>query len=138
MVTDAWNGYHSVPLRKSDWHLTTFITPFGYWHYTRAPEGFLSSGDGYNHCFDAVLSTFECKEHCIDDTIHHDIDLEQHWWRTIDLLTLSDELPLCWILTNFSSQREALTLQASGYLTQPLSPYQNTSVQSESFPPQIP
>ena len=30
-VTDAWNGYHSVPLRESDRHLTTFITPFGRW-----------------------------------------------------------------------------------------------------------
>ena len=34
-VTDAWNGYHSVPLRESDRHLTTFITPFGRWRYTR-------------------------------------------------------------------------------------------------------
>ena len=33
-VTDAWNGYHSVPLRMSDRHLTTFITPFGRWRYT--------------------------------------------------------------------------------------------------------
>ena len=47
-VTDAWNGYHSVPLRESDRHLTTFITPFGRWRYTRAPQGYLSSGDGYN------------------------------------------------------------------------------------------
>ena len=23
-VTDSWNGYHGVPLRESDWHLTTF------------------------------------------------------------------------------------------------------------------
>ncbi|KAK3755453.1 hypothetical protein QZH41_007877 [Actinostola sp. cb2023] len=45
-VTDAWNGYHSVPLRESDRHLTTFITPFGRWRYMRAPQGFLSSGDG--------------------------------------------------------------------------------------------
>ena len=45
-VTDAWNCYHSVPLRQSDRHLTTFITPFGWWRYTRAPQGFLSSGDG--------------------------------------------------------------------------------------------
>jgi hypothetical protein len=27
------------------------------------------------------------KERCVDDTIHYDTDLEQHWWRTIDLLT---------------------------------------------------
>ena len=85
-VTDAWNGYHSVPLRQSDRHLTTFITPFGRWRYTRAPQGFLSSGDGYNRRFDAVLSTFERKERCVDDTIHYDTDLQQHWWRTIDLL----------------------------------------------------
>ena len=86
-VTDAWNGYHSVPLRESDRHLTTFITPFGRWRYTRAPQGFLSSGDGYNRRFDAVLADFERKERCVDDTVHYDDDLEQHWWRTIDFLT---------------------------------------------------
>ena len=85
-VTDAWNGYHSVPLRESDRHLTTFITPFGRWRYTRAPQGFLSSGDGYNRRFAAVLEDFPRKERCVDDTIHYDQDLEKHWWRTIDFL----------------------------------------------------
>ena len=86
-VTDAWNGYHSIPLRESDCHLTTFITPFGRWRYTKAPQGFLSSGDGYNRRFDAVISNFERKERCVDDTVHYDSDLAQHWWRTIDFLT---------------------------------------------------
>ena len=88
-VTDAWNGYHSVPLRESDRHLTTFITPFGRYRYTRAPQGFLSSGDGYNRRFDAILSTFEKKERCVDDTCHFDNlnDLEGHWRRTIDFLS---------------------------------------------------
>ena len=87
-VTDAWNGYHSVPLRDSDRHLTIFITPFGCWRYTRAPQGFLSSGDRYNRHFDAVLPEFERKECCVNDTVHYDTDLEQHWWRrTIDFLT---------------------------------------------------
>ena len=87
-VTDAWNGYHSVPLREADRHLTTFITPYGRWRYARAPQGFLSSGDGYNRRFDAILSDFERKERCVDDTIHYDTDteLEAHWWRTIELL----------------------------------------------------
>ena len=87
-VTDAWNGYHSVPLRESDRHLTTFITPFGRWRYTRAPQGFVSSGDGYNRRFDKILSSFQRKERCVDDTIHYDTDLETHWWRTIDFLSL--------------------------------------------------
>ena len=85
-TTDAWNGYHSCALRASDRHLTTFITPFGRWRYLRAPQGFLSSGDGYNRRFDAILSNFERKERVIDDTVHYDDDLETHWWRTIEFL----------------------------------------------------
>ena len=87
-VTDAWNGYHSVPLRNCDSHLTTFITPFGRWRYNRAPQGFLSSGDGYNRRFEAILADFMRKERCVDDTIYYDNDLETHWWRTIDFLIL--------------------------------------------------
>ena len=87
-VSDAWNGYHSVPLRVSDRHLTTFITPFGRFRYTRAPQGFLSSGDGYNRRFSAVLSGFQRAERCVDDTVYYDKDLRSHWWRTIDFLSL--------------------------------------------------
>ena len=43
-VLDAWNGYHSVPIRESDRHLTTFITPFGRFRYRTAPQGFKASG----------------------------------------------------------------------------------------------
>ena len=85
-VSDAWNGYHTVPLRQSDRHRTTFISPFGRWRYTRAPRGFLSSDDGYNRRFDPMLSDFERKERCVDDTIHYDTDLQTDWWRTIDFL----------------------------------------------------
>ena len=81
-VTDAWNGYHSVLMREEDRHLTTFITPFGRWRYTRAPQGFV-----YNRRLDAIMSNFERKERCVDDTVHYDEDLEEHWWRTIDFLT---------------------------------------------------
>ena len=87
-VTDAWNGYHSVPLRESDRHLTTFITLFGKWRYTRAPQGFLSSGDGYNRRFNSILADFVRKERCVDDTVFYDDDLSQHWWRTVEFLTL--------------------------------------------------
>ena len=87
-VADAWNGYHSVSLRVSDRHLTAFIKPFGKWRYTRAPQGFVSSKDGYNRRFSAILADFERKERCVDDTIFYDDALHQHWWRTIEFLTL--------------------------------------------------
>ena len=85
-VVDAWNGYHSIPLRESDKHLTTFITPFGLFRYRRALQGFKGSGDGYNRRLDSTLTSFERKERVVDDTLHYDTELEQHWWRTIDLL----------------------------------------------------
>ena len=90
-VTDAWNGYHSVPLREADRHLTTFITPWGRYRYCRNPQGFVGAGDGYNRRFDAVLTDFVDKERCVDDTIYWDANLEKHWWRTIDFLTICGE-----------------------------------------------
>ncbi|MEL6805211.1 MAG: RNase H-like domain-containing protein [Bacteroidota bacterium] len=47
----------------------------------------MSSGDGYNRRFEAILADFERKERCVDDTVFYDHDLEQHWWRTIAFLT---------------------------------------------------
>ena len=44
-VTDAWNGYHSLPVREQDRHLLTFITEMGRFRYCVAPQGYLSSGD---------------------------------------------------------------------------------------------
>jgi hypothetical protein len=90
-VTDAWNGFHSVPLRPKDRHLTTFITPFGRWRYMRAPQGYLSSGDGYNRRFDAILKDVPRKERCVDDTVQYDTELDEHWWRVIDFLRLVGE-----------------------------------------------
>ena len=55
---------------------------------TRAPQGFFSSGDGYNRRFAAILSDFMQKERCVDDTVYFDKNLEEHWWRTIQFLTL--------------------------------------------------
>jgi hypothetical protein len=45
-VFDAWNGYHSVPIRECDRHLTTFITPWGRYRYCTTPQGYIASGDG--------------------------------------------------------------------------------------------
>ena len=68
-MMDGWNGYHSVPLRKSDRHLTTFITPWGRYRYCRNPQGFIGAGNGYNHRFDAILSNFAQKECCVNNTV---------------------------------------------------------------------
>ena len=87
-VFDAWNGYHSVPIREADRHLTTFTTPWGLFRYKRAPQGFISSGDGYNRRFDDLTAHINRMERCVDDTLIHDVDLEEHWWRAINFIEL--------------------------------------------------
>ena len=87
-VTDAWNGYHSVPVREEDKHLLTFITEFGRYRYCVAPQGYLASGDRYTHRYDQILSEIPRKTKCVDDTATWDDDLEQHWWRMMDYLEL--------------------------------------------------
>ena len=88
---DAWNGFHSIPIRKEDRYLTTFQTPLGSLRYARAPQGALGSGDGYNQRWDIILMNFRDKERCVDDTVVWDdvSDVEGHWWRNIEFLELS-------------------------------------------------
>ena len=78
-VADTWNEYRSVQLHVSDRHLTTFILPFRKWRYTRAFQGFLLTGDGYNCRFSVILADFDRKERCVNDTIFYNDALQQHW-----------------------------------------------------------
>ena len=87
-VTDAWNGYHSVPLAEEDRHLTTFITEYGRYRYKVAPQGYLASGDGYNQRYDNIIASIPRKTKCVDAALLWDELLEVHWWRVIDYLTL--------------------------------------------------
>ena len=77
-VTDARDGYHSVPLRTEDRYLTTFITPWGRFRYCVAPQGSTISGDAYAGRYDEVIADFERKTKCVDDTALWDDDLEKH------------------------------------------------------------
>ena len=87
-VTDASNGYNSLSLREEDRHLTTFITHIGKFWCNRAPQGFTSSGDGFNRRMDEILAEFPRHKRCVDDNLTYDEDLEEHWWRVMQLLEL--------------------------------------------------
>ena len=87
-VTDAWNGYHSVPVYSEDKHFLTFITEFGRYRYCVAPQGHVASGDGYTHRYDKIITDIPRKTKCVDDTTLWDEDIDDHWWRAIDYLEL--------------------------------------------------
>ncbi len=87
-TTDALNGFHSVPLREEDRHLTTFMTQWGRFRYRVAPQGFIASGDAFTRRYDEVIADVERIKKCTDDTISWDDELEEHWWRMIDYFEL--------------------------------------------------
>ena len=87
-VTDAWNGYHSVPICEEDRHVTTFITPWGRYRYKVAPQGFMASGDAYNQRFDAIISDFKNKVKCVDDTCMWAISIETPFFQACEWLDL--------------------------------------------------
>ena len=86
---DAWNGYHSVPIKEEDRHYTTFITPWGRFRYRTTPQGFLAAQDGYNHRFDLVTRDFKYKKRCVDDSIIWGNSIEEIFFRTCEYLTIT-------------------------------------------------
>ena len=85
---DAWNGYHTVALYPDDRHLTTFITPWGLYRYQVAPQGYVSSGDGYSRRFNEIVSDVPDKTKCIDDTFLWATNLEVSFHQATKWLDL--------------------------------------------------
>ena len=79
-----------MPIQEESRYLFTFASPIGLLRYKRAPQGFLSSGDGYNRRFDEITAHIQRLERCVDDSLLHDpVDsLETHWWRVLEFIDL--------------------------------------------------
>ena len=87
-VLDAWNGYHSVPIRPEDRHLTTFITPWGRYRYKTAPQGYAASGDGYTRRYDEIVSHLPRKTKCVDDVLLWSDSIEESYHQTVEWLDI--------------------------------------------------
>ena len=85
---DAWNGYHSIKLYKGDHHITTFITPWGRYRYTRCPQGYIASGDAYTRRYDSIIADIKNKVKCVDDTLLWADTIEESFTQTINYLQL--------------------------------------------------
>ena len=91
-VTDAWNGYNSVPIREEHHHINTLIIPWGRDRYKVAPQGFMASGDAYNQRLDAILSNFNDQVKCVDDTCMWANSIEAAFFKRVIGLK---EVPVC-------------------------------------------
>ena len=79
-VTDAWKGYHPIPINAEDRDKLTFITEDGRYRYCCAPMGFLSSRDAYTHRYDLIIADVPQLTKCMDDVMLYDdiADAEGH------------------------------------------------------------
>ena len=87
-VFDAWNGYHSVPIRECDHHLATFITPWDRYRYCTTPQGYVASGDGYTRRFDETVADLPDKTKCIDNTCMWAGTIEECFFQACQWLDL--------------------------------------------------
>ena len=87
-VFDAWNGFHSIPIAEEDRHLTTFITPWGRYRYRVAPQGYISSGDGYSRRFDEIVASIPRKTKCVDDTLLWSDSIEEAFFQAAQWLDI--------------------------------------------------
>ena len=87
-IFDAWNGYHSVPLRKEDRHFTTFITPWGRYRYMTAPQGYIASGDAYTSRYDALAAHIGQKTKCVDDALLWSDNIEEAFHQATEWLDM--------------------------------------------------
>ena len=96
-MENCWVSFSAFS--KEDRHLATFITEWVWYCYCVASQGCVASGDAYNARNDEIIVDIQRKTQCVDDAMIRDPDedLEEHWWCTLDYLTLVGDN--CVILT---------------------------------------
>ena len=75
---DANSGFWQVPLSKKSARLTTFITPFGRYHFNRLPFGITSAPEHFQRRMQSILEGVEGVQCHIDDILVYGKDQEEH------------------------------------------------------------
>ena len=75
---DCKKGYWQVSLAEESKDLTTFICSLGKFRYTRAPMGFISTGESYNQRSDKALKGLNNITKIVDDILIASETYEQH------------------------------------------------------------
>ena len=100
-IFDAWNSYYSIPLHVDDYHLTTFITPWGHYCYCTALQGYIALGDGCTHHYDEIVAHNPQKTMCIDDSLLWSNSIEESFWQAINWLDICGRNDITFNLTKF-------------------------------------
>ena len=91
---DAHSGFWQVPLSKECALLTTFITPFGRYHFNRLPFGITSAPEHFQRRMSALLGDLEGVVCLIDDVLIYGHNQEEHDERLLAVLSRIEEAGL--------------------------------------------
>ena len=80
-VTDAWQGFHMIPLHEDSRKYTTILTEWGMYRYKRMPMGDNVSMDAYNYRFNKVTQGVENKKRCVDNSLLYSNSLEKAFYQ---------------------------------------------------------
>ena len=86
---DAASGYWQMPLDEDSSKLTTFITPFGRYRFTRVPFGISIASEIYQREMSRILQGLDGVQVYQDDIIVHGKNVQQHDERlhkTLDVI----------------------------------------------------
>ena len=89
---DTASGYWQMPLDENSSKLTTFITPFGRYRFTRVPFGISIASEIYQREMSRILRGLDGIEVYQDDIIIHGKDARQHDERlrkTLDVINMN-------------------------------------------------
>ncbi len=91
---DAASGFWQIPLDEDSQLLTTFMTPFGRFAFTRMPFGITSAPEIFQRKMAEILEGLEGTEVIMDDILVHGRTIEEHDERLKKLLQRLEEVSL--------------------------------------------
>ena len=133
-ILDAVDGYHSVPLDEESQPLTSFITPWGRYMYTRVPQGWTGAGDAYTARYDSIISDVPRKVKVVDDTCLWDNSIEECFYHTWDYLTLCAENGVVFNADKFQFCQDTITFAGFNVTPNGVSPSNNVLAAIKDFP----
>ncbi|KAL8565639.1 hypothetical protein ACOMHN_063470 [Nucella lapillus] len=91
---DAKNGFWQIPLNKESKPLTTFVTPFGRFHFNRLPFGISSASEMFQRTMTRILEGLDGVVCHMDDILIHAPDQTTHDERLKAVLSRLDSAGL--------------------------------------------
>ena len=131
---DAWNGYHALPLTEKASNALMFITEWGRYRPLTAPQGFHGSGDGYTKRTDDIIAGFPRKCKCVDDSLLHDVTIEQAFWHAVDFLILCNKNGIIFNAEKFIFGKEELDFAGFTVTMDGVKPTKQMISSLEGFP----